>query len=223
LFGAHSDYQRYNLPIYGLTIFLIAVIFKENSSKVQSSRVFKIVIGLLVSLAVTFNFIVSAPEKFLNFSTSASTYSYVQEARIDAGKYSSSTLSKERILSGDIGALSFYSLGNQWIDSSGLTNSSLIHDITSGKSYREFIFQSEPSYLIDTVNANGIAGSEEIYNNPSGYFNLLGIEIQSTSECTFKEVFRPKVLKVFPDTVKDNLTIQIWKLNKVKSKAEVCF
>jgi hypothetical protein len=77
--------------------------------------------------------------------------------------------------------------------------------------------------LIDTVNANGIAGSEEIYNNPSGYFNLLGIENQAIPGCTFKEVFRPLILKTFPDTVKDNLTIQIWKLNRINSKAEVCF
>jgi hypothetical protein len=218
-FSAYSDYYRYQIPVSALIALLLVSVYLDSrnvkrriSTKISNSLLLLIVIALANT---TFS-------ELKKVSSTTSAYSYVQTARIEAGKYINSTYSKVKVLAGDSGALSFFSLDNTWVDSSGLTNGKLLKNVLTGNSYTQAIDQTGIVLLADTFTSSGISGSEEIYNSPLAYFNNVPQSVESGHGCKFVEIYKPKLVRNFSRSSSETLSIQIWELKKPPLKPLNC-
>jgi hypothetical protein len=117
-----------------------------------------------------------------------SGFLYVQEARgIIGRRLEAETRPGTVVLSGDLGALSFYNIGNVYVDANGLTNRSLIAGLEAGTTYSKLIEDRHPAILVDTADATLVTGSEKLFDNPSGYFDVKPVPAGST--CHFISAF----------------------------------
>ena len=162
----------------------------------------------LVVLAATA--IASFAPRVSEIGQTTGRFLYLQEARQQMGVFlEKSTPEGSRVLSGDLGALSFYNLSNTYVDSVGLTNIELLEKLQSGEKYSKIIDDRLPMYAVDTIDEFGILGSEQTYNNPSGYFS---IELASDETCPFKQRYLIQEIAIYPKISPDILRVAAWEL-----------
>lgn len=211
----NSDSYRYNLILFPPTGFIILLAvysfvtyFKFNSLKKAST-----VIAALLVLIVLF---AAARESRTNLSGAINNnqwWWYIQEGRAEAGKWlEENTPPGSIVLSGDLGAISYYNPSNIYVDSGGLTNQQLVDAVESSGSYSDVIISRMPMYVVDTEQ-NGQTGSEGIFNNPQGFYLS-----KVTSSCKFNDVFEEKLLRRWPDGIAPaGLYVAIYELTPVKN------
>jgi hypothetical protein len=156
---------------------------------------------------------------FVSAYTSQQWWSYIQNSRIQAGKWLEiNTPKNSRVLAADLGAIAYYNPSNVIIDGAGLVNQSLLDVIEKSESYSEYMQNSEIRYLVDGYSPNQPKAIEFIMNGLSGFYDPLKSQVYST--CSFEELFKLKELKTFPENLSPDEEIvrySIWEvtINKI--------
>ena len=147
-------------------------------------------------------------------SASISGQIELQLARAEMGRWlEKNTQSGTRVLSGDLGAVAYFNPSNFYVDSVGLTNSGLVSDLVEGRSsYGTHIKSSNPDILVDTVDQNGVIGSEWTYNNPDKYYDQN--VISTPPESLFRNDYVLNQIKLLPERSSSELLVGAYTLTK---------
>jgi hypothetical protein len=143
-------------------------------------------------------------------SSRTSTYMYVQKARADAGKWlEKNSPAGSRVVSADIGALSYFNPSNVFLDAPGLANRSQLKTLLNSEDVYLSMKNQNPEYLADTVGPDGVSAVETILSNPLGYY----VENSAIwTSCNRLPIFSKKILKVEPLQPSSILQIQVAKI-----------
>lgn len=206
----NSDSYRYNLILFPPTAFLVLLAIQSFSITVDWKKVSK-AISITIALFVLIMLIFSVRESRVNLEKAIINnqwWWYIQEGRTEAGKWlEANTPDGSIILSGDLGAISYYNPSNTYVDSGGLTNQKLIDAVESNGSYSDVITSRNPMYVVDTEK-DGQTGSEGIFNNPQGFYLT-----KVYSNCKFNDIYEEQLLKRWPDSpAPSGLYVAIYKL-----------
>ena len=209
LFGLRSPYsdeQRYELMLIVPLFALLAYVISEIVSGVEvRSFVGKLVIGLVASglcFVGVENISLGA-----QINSRIQTYMYVQQARIDAGNWlERNTARGSRIVSSDIGALSFFNDENVYLDAAGLVNRTQLTAVRTGEDIYKAMKEQRPDFLVDTVDASGVSGVEQILSNPLSYYVP---ESGAHTSCMSRPIFLKQVLKTFPEVAPAGLQVRV--------------
>ena len=121
----------------------------------------------------------------------------------------SNTPSGSRVVSSDIGALSFYNKSNVYLDAAGLVNRTQLSAVRGHRDIYLSMRDQRPEYLVDTVDASGISGVEQILSNPLSYYVA---DSGVMTSCKSDKVFLKEVIKTFPDVAPAGLKVRISKI-----------
>lgn len=204
----HSDEHRYELVLFVPLVLATALIFAKLMS--VTGRI-QIVGSLLSVLIFGFLAISGGISEAREISSRTSTYMYVQKARAEAGKWlEENTPNGSRVVSADIGALSYFNPSNTYLDAAGLVNRDQLRTVlNSGDVYSSMKLQ-RPNYLADTVGPDGVSAVESILSNPLGYY----IDGSGAfSSCPELPLFDKKIEKLLPETPPSILQIQVAKID----------
>jgi hypothetical protein len=213
--SASSDFYRYELALLVPCILLLAQtpeLIGQLGTWTRIGRMQEIVgVGLVAALAgASVLSVVNFVPRVSAIEQTTGRFLYLQEARHQMGEFlEEATPEGSKVLSGDLGALSFYNLSNTYVDSVGLTNIELLQKLQSGERYSEIIDARLPVYAVDTIDELGILGSEQTYNNPSGYFS---IDLASDGTCPFKQRYLTREIAIYPKIAPDILSVAAWEL-----------
>lgn len=213
LLSARSDFFRYPLIlIVFITIFPNLLLGSPQAWGLMKNYQKIVISAALFALLV--NFSVSIIKVLDNTSQLTGQYNYLQAERIAAGKFMEANLpTGQKVLSSDLGAISFYNIGNTYIDASGLTNRLLLESLTNGQGYRASIYQFDLDFLVDTTDVEGRSGSEFIFNNLSIYYSG---EFKTEITCDFSQIYNRSTIRTFPEilTAKRSYVTQ-FKLDRI--------
>lgn len=203
----HSDERRYELVLLVPLLIAVALLF-ENLLKIKS------LYGRLVSVVVFCSFGFYSVSVGLNESrqiaSRTSTYMYVQRARADAGKWlEKNSPAGSKVVSADIGALSFYNPSNIYLDAAGLANRSQLRTVRNRGDVFVTMKNQSPMYLADTVGPDGISAVETILSNPLGYY-LENSGVQTS--CPQLPIFSKDVEIILPNNPTSILQVQVSKI-----------
>lgn len=201
-----SDEQRYELmlvvPLGALMTYVVASIVSQLDLRVLSG---KMMTGLLVAGLFIASFANLSLGRQIN--DRIKTYMYVQQARIDAGAWlEANTPRGSRVVSSDIGALSFFNSNNVYLDAAGLVNRSQLTAVRNGADIYQEMKNQRPEFLVDTVDANGVSGVEQILSDPLSYYIP---DSRAHSSCRSTPIFLKQGLKTFPDVAPGGLQVRI--------------
>ncbi len=219
ILSAHSDFYRYPLLIL---VFIALIPGLALSRRISDNKRSKLIDNLMVAgiTVIVLNEILFLNKTLSNVSQATGQYHYLQAARIESGKYlEANSKPGTRILSSDIGAISFYNLSNTYIDASGLTNHQLLGDLLNGDGYKKRVVDNNIEFLVDTTDLQGQTGSEYIFNNLSKYYSG---EFPNEIACTFTEVYNKTLERRFPSTPpKDKTFVSLFQLDR-KNPSVTC-
>ncbi len=218
LASAFSDYYRYQLVLIvpltvaiaeGGTEFLKRRVSGLNSpTQHRTSRI----LPVLALLSVVLVILMSSPNNLNLIASETKTYVYLQDARIELGKYMEAHLKPDsKVLSGDLGALSFYNLSSYYIDSGGLTNRKLLTGLSESKSYSQIIKSQSPEYLADSMLPDGVSGTESMFGDPQKYYDSSAVLVHSG--CELHEMYALTKLREYPKFGEYPLYVSLWKLD----------
>lgn len=197
--AARSDYFRYLSP---LSVFLavgILVLLREiDASSLSHDERAPQVLGW-AALAVVVVYIPAQLVAAQGLASDVNSRIYLQQARIEMGRWlESETPPATRVLAGDLGALAYFNPSNVYVDSVGLTNAVLTEGLVGDASYRTLIREAGPEWVVDTVGASGVIGSEATYDDPEGYYTL---DLDRAEPGSFRLAWRPMLVKRLPPKV----------------------
>ena len=199
LFVAASDLFRYQLILYPIIFSSIIFLFRIFVVPYASNLLFVVLFFILILFTST-KIINEQKSLFVSAYTSQQWWSYIQNSRIQAGKWLEiNTPKNSRVLAADLGAIAYYNSSNVIIDGAGLVNQSLLDVIEKSESYSEYMQNSEIRFLVDGYSPNQPKAIEFIMNGLSGFYDPLKSRVYST--CSFEELFKLKELKTFPENL----------------------
>jgi hypothetical protein len=216
LVGAYADEFRYIAPLVGIGALLVTQLSSAlrltNRTLVKSFLSFSI---LSFTVFVGYQSVLTGMFQSKEIIRGLG-YQYLQYSRIEMGNWIERNLPHgSRVLSDDIGAISFYSPSLIFIDPGGLTNHDLLEDLFDKKSYSSIITKSNPDYMVGTTDPKIMeTGAEWLFNNPSKYFDPAAIQV--SSNCAFNENFSKTLLLQIPEDGDVPLTITAWELGRIK-------
>lgn len=203
----HSDEYRYELVLFVFFVLATALVIEQlNRARSWPQQV----LGLFVVLVFGLTAINRGIAESEQISSRTSTYMYVQKARADAGKWlEKNSPAGSRVVSADIGALSYFNLSNVFLDTPGLANRSQLKTLLNSEDVYLSMKNQNPVYLADTVGPDGVSAVETILSNPLGYY----VENSAIwSSCTRLPIFSKQILKVEPLQPSSILQIQVAKI-----------
>lgn len=203
----HSDEYRYELVLFVLFVLATALVIEQlNRARSWPQQV----LGLLAVLVFGLTAINRGTAESEQISSRTSTYMYVQKARADAGKWlEKNSPAGSRVVSADIGALSYFNPSNVFLDAPGLVNRSQLKTVLNSEDVYLSMKNQSPEYLADTVGPDGVSAVETILSNPLGYY----VENSAIwSSCTRLPIFSKQILKVEPLQPSSILQIQVAKI-----------
>jgi len=202
----YSDEQRYELMLIVPLIALLKNVVVEVVNRLD----LRTIVGKTTASLVIFGLCLTG---FQNLSLGAQihsrtqTYLYVQQARIDAGNWLEANTSRgTRVVSSDIGALSFFNNSNVYLDAAGLVNRTQLSAVRNGRDIYKAMKDQRPEFLVDTVDASGMSGVEQILSDPLSYY-IAGSGARTT--CGSRPIFVKEVLKTFPEFAMAGLQVRI--------------
>jgi hypothetical protein len=212
ILSAHSDFYRYPLLTLVFITLIPGLALSGRFSDKKRSKIIDNVVASGIAIMVLIE-ILSFKTTLSNVSQATGQYHYLQAARIESGKYlEANSKPGTRILSSDIGAISFYNLSNTYIDASGLTNHQLLGDLLNGDGYKKRVVDNNIEFLVDTTDLQGETGSEYIFNNLSKYYSG---EFPNEIACKFTEVYNKTLERRFPSTPpKDKTFVSLFRLDR---------
>jgi hypothetical protein len=199
ILSAHSDFNRYELPLLVAALLLAMHVVPSTEPVEVPARV-----GALMPSAVRWIVVAMAALVFAlsiggelrglgRVVLATSDYLYVQSARESIGRQlETSTADGTVVLSGDLGALSFYNISNRYIDAYGLANRTLIEELKAGRPYSSIIVGAHPEVVADTAMADLVPVSEKVFDQPSDFFDSRALPV--ISECRFAEAFADRAM-----------------------------
>lgn len=200
-----SDEQRYELILIVPMLVSIALLIEKAVSlnfRSWQQRVFSITVCVCGIYSVSFG----VNESRL-ISTRTSTYMYVQQARIDGGRWlEQNSPAGSTVVSADIGALSFFNPGNRYLDAAGLVNRNQLKTVLKKEDVFRAVKRQTPSYLADTIGADGVSAVESILSNPLGYYVA---DSGAWTSCPQLPIFSKRVQIAIPKEPSSALQIQI--------------
>jgi hypothetical protein len=139
-----------------------------------------------------------------------STYMYVQRARADAGKWlEENSPVGSRVVSADIGALSFYNPSNVYLDAAGLANRNQLRAVRNQGDVFLNMKNQSPTYLADTVGPDGVSAVETILSSPLGYYvENSGVQ----TSCPKLPIFSKDIEIMLPKNPTSILQVQVAKI-----------
>lgn len=203
----HSDEYRYELVLFVFFVLATALVIEQlNRARSWPQQVLGFFAVLVFALTAT-NRGTSESEQI---SSRTSTYMYVQKARADAGKWlEKNSPAGSRVVSADIGALSYFNPSNVFLDAPGLANRSQLKTLLNSEDVYLSMKNQNPEYLADTVGPDGVSAVETILSNPLGYY----VENSAIwTSCNRLPIFSKKILKVEPLQPSSILQIQVAKI-----------
>jgi hypothetical protein len=200
----HSDEYRYELILFVPLIIGCSISF-GYLMRIQKPQIR--FIGLVLVLLFGMTSIDNGLNEASQIKSRTSTYMYVQRARADAGKWlEKNSPPGSRVVSADIGALSYFNPSNVFLDTPGLVNREQLQTVQKGGDVYSSMKAQSPSYLADTVGPDGISAVESILSNPLGYYSE---DSKVRSSCTTLPIFNKDVLELIPQQPTSILQIQI--------------
>jgi hypothetical protein len=171
IIGPYSDYYRYS---FHLVYLLLPFSFFGFLSVMQSYKFGNVLKPILV---VAFLFIPSFYGIYNSALLSMETRT-MMDCRAKVGKFINENINiNEWILSGDIGAISYFAENNRFIDMVGLTSPDVLSNYLVGFGPQSIIQERGASYIADTF------FDQEKHENLKSAQSFFGIE---TSEDNFK-------------------------------------
>jgi hypothetical protein len=203
----HSDERRYELVLLVPLLIAIALFF-ENLLKTKNLYRRLLSIGIFCVFGL-YSVSVGLTES-RQIASRTSTYMYVQRARADAGKWlEKNSPVGSRVVSADIGALSFYNPSNVYLDAAGLANRNQLRTVRNGGDVFLTMKNQSPTYLADTVGPDGVSAVETILSNPLGYYvENSGVQ----TSCPQLPIFSKDVEIMLPKNPTSILQIQVAKI-----------
>lgn len=203
----HSDEYRYELILFVPLIIGCSIAF-GCLMRIQKLQIR--FVGLVFILLFGMTSINNGLNEASQIESRTSTYMYVQRARAEAGKWlEKNSPPGSRVVSADIGALSYFNPSNIFVDTPGLVNRKQLQIVQEGGDVYSSMKAQSPSYLADTVGPDGISAVESILSNPLGYYNE---DSKVGSSCTMLPIFNKDVLELIPKKPTSILQIQIAKI-----------
>lgn len=165
LFSPHADWNRYDIPLIVPLCFLIG-----SLGQFKSRFELALILSILVFFAFQTNHTNQASLRFLK--EIAVNDAPIQAGRIDVGKFLESKFAtNDWVWSSDLGAISFYNIGNRFFDASGLTNRELLDSFKIKSDYSDLLCSVEPTYLADSVALPAdIPGAVWLLDNLDSYY-----------------------------------------------------
>ncbi len=210
LSSPYSDEYRYELILLIPTIALCALLPSVLDSIGSCRSLIKYgILALLLVFGV--NSFRSGQDMLRQISARTSTYQYVQVAREVAGRWmESNTPPGSRVVSSDIGALSFFNLSNVYFDVAGLVNRDQLEVVRNGEDVYKSMRKLSPQFLVDTVTLDGLTGVEQILSNPQSYYIAA---TRTHSSCPSLPIFSKSKLRLLPENPSSNLQIEISRID----------
>ncbi len=203
----HSDERRYELVFLVPLIFGCAITLR-NIASIRSHKLK--IIGAGISVVLSVIAIERGITESSNIAARTSTYMYVQKARAEAGKWlEANTPAGSRVVSADIGALSYFNPSNVFLDTPGLVNRRQLNEVLNGGDVYLTMREQRPDFLADTVGTDGVSAVESILSNPLGYYVESS---QVRSSCPRLPVFEKELLFLTPERPTSILQIQVAKI-----------
>jgi hypothetical protein len=193
-----SDEYRYQLILLipaTVGILFYGVKFGNFVSNLNFERSIQ-----LIFITFTISVIGTSHVQIESVTNSTSGLWYVQQARIDAGKWlEKNSEPGSWILAGDIGAISYFNPSNNFIDSAGLVNRDLLRVVSTGGNYGSEIVSREPDFVADTTGLAGQTASEYIFDNVESYYAPWKTNVFNS--CKFENTFLKELQISFPKEV----------------------
>ena len=204
----HSDEYRYELILFVPLIiscsFAFGLLMRVQNAQIRF-------LGVVIILVFGFSSIGNGLNQSTEIESRTSTYMYVQRARAEAGKWlEKNSAHGSKVVSADIGALSYFNPSNIFLDTPGLVNRQQLQTVQDGGDVYLSMKSQSPIYLADTVGPDGISAVESILSNPLGYYND---KAKVSSSCQKLPIFNKRILELIPKKPTSILQIQIAKID----------
>lgn len=208
--ASYSDQYRYLTPLSAFASWGILQMSYIDIQKLKPRRqAERMKIQLVFLLVVLCLWQIPIANRM---QSSVGPQTQLQLARAEMGRWLEiNTPSESRVLSGDLGAISYFNPSNHYIDSVGLTNKKLLDDLLRGIPYSVAIKSYLPDYLADTQDQNLVTGSENTYNAPQNYFD--GGSLKPISLTTLREDFTLHPLQIISGGNRVELSVGAYDLS----------
>jgi len=203
----HSDERRYELVLLVPLLISVALFF-ENL--LRTKNLYRRLLSVGIFCAFGFSSVSAGLNESRQIASRTSTYMYVQRARADAGKWlEKNSAAGSKVVSADIGALSFYNPSNIYLDAAGLANRNQLRTVRNRGDVFSTMKNQSPTYLADTVGTDGVSAVETILSNPLGYYvENSGVQ----TSCPRLPIFSKDIEIMLPNKPTSILQIQVAKI-----------
>jgi len=162
-----SDFYRYQIFLIPLIGLLASSIFKKMNHKTTVS------IFAFLFLFFSFKTVNQGLSDYVTMRNIALADKPIQSDRAIVGKWlEQNTPAGSTVWSGDLGAISFYNISNQYFDGGGLTNRQVIEAVEKGSDFSAVLCAARPNYIADSIDIDSDLPSVVwILDNLSSYYS----------------------------------------------------
>jgi hypothetical protein len=209
-----SDEYRYQMLLFVPAVLLVATIphsVRENSSTLPMVIKTAVLVLSLLMFVFSTSKMANSNRQSLAIVKGSSWAWYVQDSRIEIGKWMEDNLPHgSKVISGDLGALSFYNISNTYIDFSGLVNRDMLENVSSGGDFTSTLF-GKAEYVTDTGRGGLDTALDSIWTDPSSYF--IKEKTKVFSSCTSSEAYSKKKIIQSPKEMQPGgLFVSVFKI-----------
>jgi hypothetical protein len=115
-----------------------------------------------------------------------------------------------KVISGDLGALSFYNLNNTYIDFSGLVNRDMLDNVSNGGDFASTLF-GKATYVTDTGRGGLDTALDSIWTKPSIFF--IKEKTKVFSSCSSSDAYsKEKIMQLPKEMQSGGLFVSVFKI-----------